>query len=292
MTLDQLKMLITVAEHGSLKLASELLHKTQPAVSQGISKLESSLHIQVFNREKYRLELTEEGQKIYQHAKRVLAEAGRLYQIADYLAEGNETKLTIAFEASYNLSHLLPILEKTQQQFPETQIILKQEYISGAIQAVQMKVADIAISAIPAQIRERLSVKSVEIYQGGMVCVASQKLINRHPNLSSIDALVNEYQIVIQDTGSHTGKIEFGVKKGQRRWYANDFSTKKMLIQSGMGWGSLPIFLVEKELASGDLVKLELPQIEQQEQLVYHAIAAEDKIFGPVATFLWQALSE
>jgi len=292
MTLDQLKMLITVAEHGSLKLASELLHKTQPAVSQGISKLESSLHMQVFHREKYRLELTEEGQKIYQHAKRVLAEAGRLYQIADYLAEGNETKLTIAFEASYNLSHLLPILEKTQQQFPETQIILKQEYISGAIQAVQMKVADIAISAIPAQIRERLSVKSVEIYQGGMVCVASQKLINRHPNLSSIDALVNEYQIVIQDTGSHTGKIEFGVKKGQRRWYANDFSTKKMLIQSGMGWGSLPIFLVEKELASGDLVKLELPQIEQQEQLVYHAIAAEDKIFGPVATFLWQALSE
>ncbi|WP_196158032.1 LysR family transcriptional regulator [Reinekea sp. G2M2-21] len=290
MTLEQLKMVVTVADLGSLKLASERLFKTQPAVSQSIAKLESLLRISLFDRSSYRLELTLEGMKVYQQAKRVLAEADRLQQVALYLSAGNETKLTLAFEASYNLNHLLPVLEQTQKTFPETQIVLKQEYVSGAIESIQKQKADIAISPIPSQIREQLAINSIPVYQGGLVCVAAPKLIDRHPELTALDELLNEYQIVVQDSGSHTGNRDMGVKEGQRRWYANDFSTKKMLILSGMGWGKIPDFLAEKELANGELVLLELPGMNAQETLTYHAITASNKVLGPVAQFLWQLL--
>ena len=59
MTLEQLKMLKQVAELGSLKSASATLFKTQPAISQGIKQLEAQLGLQLFNRQGYRLSLTE-----------------------------------------------------------------------------------------------------------------------------------------------------------------------------------------------------------------------------------------
>ncbi|MGB5803872.1 MAG: LysR family transcriptional regulator, partial [Vibrio anguillarum] len=75
MTLDQLLMFKTVAEAGSLKAASDKLHKTQPAISQSIKQLESQLDLILFNREGYRLAITEQGRKLLQHTQRVLNEA-------------------------------------------------------------------------------------------------------------------------------------------------------------------------------------------------------------------------
>ena len=103
MTLEQLKMLKQVAELGSLKKASEKLFKTQPAISQGIKQLEAQLGLQLFNRQGYRLSLTNNGQKIYQHALRLLDEANHIERLATFLTAGNEASITIAIEASYDL---------------------------------------------------------------------------------------------------------------------------------------------------------------------------------------------
>ena len=75
MTLDQLLMFKTVAEAGSLKAASDKLHKTQPAISQSIKQLESQLDLILFNREGYRLAITEQGRQLLQQTQRVLNEA-------------------------------------------------------------------------------------------------------------------------------------------------------------------------------------------------------------------------
>lgn len=147
MTLDQLLMFKTVAEAGSLKAASDKLHKTQPAISQSIKQLESQLDLILFNREGYRLAITEQGRKLLQHTLRVLNEAQEMKQVAKHLAKGNEASITLAFEASFNLARILPILELTQNEFPYTQIILKQEFLTGALEALNQDKAEIIISA-------------------------------------------------------------------------------------------------------------------------------------------------
>ena len=43
MTLEQLKILSQIVKHGSLKAAATALHKTQPALSIAIKKLEEEL---------------------------------------------------------------------------------------------------------------------------------------------------------------------------------------------------------------------------------------------------------
>lgn len=291
MTLDQLLMFKAVAELGSLRLASQQLHKSQPAISQGIKQLESQLNLVLFSREAYRLTLTEDGKKIFQHSQVLLHEALTIKQLAKHLSTGHEASITIAFEASFNLAMLLPILEATQNEFPNTQIVLKQEYISGAIESLQQDRADIVVSPV-VDVRQ-LQINSLEfvfIYKSALINVAAPKLLLRHPNLNSGADLLDEYQIIVQDSGFGTKDMEFGVHDGQRRWYVNDFSTKKILIQGGMGWGKLPSYLVEQELEQGVLRRLALKDRQNQVDLDYYVIKKKHHLLGTVAGQLWQSI--
>lgn len=291
MTLEQLRMLVTVAETGTLKAASERLHKTQPAVSQGISKLESTLGVTLFSREHYRLILTEEGSRLFQHAQSILNEAEKLRTLAQHYEAGFETAITIAFEGSFDLSHLLPALEQTQEAFPDTLIILKQHYVSGAVQSVEQKTSDIAFSPIFDRVRVSNRFEIRPVYQGSLITVAAPKLMLRHPNYASLIELQQEYQIVVQDTGTETKGIDLGVQEGQRRWYVNDFSTKKRLILSGMGWGSLPDFLIDKELETGELIEISGERIPTRNRPIdYYAVRKSNQLPGPVAQYLWGIL--
>ncbi|MFV0597452.1 LysR family transcriptional regulator [Shewanella sp.] len=290
MTLEQLLMFNSVALAGSLKAASEKLHKTPPAISQSIKQLESQLDLVLFDRQGYRLSLTQEGRKLLQYAQRVLNEAQEMRQVAKHLAKGNEASITLAFEASFNLARILPILEQTQNEFPHTQIILKQEYLTGALEALNQGEADITISAGGIEPIRSSHFELAYLFSGSLLDVASPRLLSRHPTLSHVRELVNEYQIVIQDTGTGTANIEFGVQAGQRRWYVNDFYTKKMLIQSGMGWGKLPHYLVEQALADGSLLPLELRERQNLIQLDYYVMRPPHSPLGPVAQALWENL--
>lgn len=66
-TLVQMKDFIAVYELKSLSKAAELLHKTQPAVSHSLVKLEEKLSTQLVKRERGKhIDFTEEGHRFYQ----------------------------------------------------------------------------------------------------------------------------------------------------------------------------------------------------------------------------------
>ena len=290
MTIDQLKMLVQVAELGSLKSASEVLFKTQPAISQGIKQLESQLGLTLFSRQGYRLLLTDNGNQIYQHALRLLNEARQIKQLASFLTVGNEATVTLAIEASYDLKRILPVLEITQNEFPHTEIILKQEYINGAFEAVKSEQADIALTAIDNLTLQSGKYEANKLYQGSLCNIAAPKLLKRHPGLNSIEELKDEYQIVVQDSGRSSKGVNFSVQTGQRCWYVNDFNTKKTLILSGIGWGRLPDYMIESELKSQALTAINVKDFDTRITLNYQAIKLKSKLLGPVASKLWQNL--
>ncbi len=176
MTLEQLNMLVKVAELGTLKAASEKLFKTQPAISQGIKQLEIQMGFQLFSRQGYRLLLTDNGKQIYQHALKLLNEAGQIKQLASFLLHGNEASITIAIEASYDLKRILPVFELTQNEFPHTQIILSQEYINGALEAVKSEQADLALTAVDSLALHSGKYEANKLYQGYLYNVAAPQI--------------------------------------------------------------------------------------------------------------------
>ncbi|GHA13398.1 LysR family transcriptional regulator [Arenicella chitinivorans] len=287
MKLDQLLMFQSVAELGSLRGASDRLHKTQPAISQSIKQLEIGLGVTLFSRSGYRLELTQSGRILYQHALRVLNEATSLQNMARHISSGNEPSITLATEASYDLRGIIPLLSHVQKQFPDTQIVLRQERLTGAVEALSEKQATLCLSPVSTELIQNTKFKMHYLSSGCLINVASEQLLARHPELLTSTNLLNEYQIVVQDSGKYSKDKRWGVQDGQRCWYVNDFATKKMLIESGMGWGKLPQHQIQKSLDNGTLLELNLEDIQSRVTFDYYLIKNKDQILGPVAQTLW-----
>lgn len=289
MSIEQYRMLLAVADTGGLKSASDKLFKTQPAISQGIKQLESRLGIELFNREGYRLQLTAAGIGIYNQAQRLLAEEEKLQQLAMHLRGGHEARVVLAVNASYPMHLVLPVLKAAQAAFKQTQILLTQEYVTGAVDRLTEGQADLALTPVSPALGQDSRFQYAELPQQYLVNVAVPEM---QPVDRQLVSMMDQYQIVVKDTGTGSGSVDFGVQDGQRRWYVNDFQTKKDFIANGMGWGRLPEYLVAEELRQGKLVKLQLEQMQSSVPVAFKLMRYTKQFHGPVCEYLWKAFSD
>lgn len=97
MTITQLRYVLAVAEHKNFTKAAEYAFVTQPTLSMQIHKLEEELGVEIFNRNKKPIALTQVGQKIVEQARNIVNESFRIQDIVEqqkgYI--GGEFKLAI-----------------------------------------------------------------------------------------------------------------------------------------------------------------------------------------------------
>src|SRR5829696_2427074 len=72
----QLRVFTAVAENLSFTRAAEVMFMTQSGVSHQIARLESSLGVQLFNREARNVSLTRAGETLLRHARKLFAAYG------------------------------------------------------------------------------------------------------------------------------------------------------------------------------------------------------------------------
>ncbi len=75
MSLRQLRVFVAVAADGGIRVASDRLHLSQPAVSMALSELERQLGTELFDRERGRLHLNQRGRKLLPLARELLERA-------------------------------------------------------------------------------------------------------------------------------------------------------------------------------------------------------------------------
>ena len=69
-----LRLIVAIADGGSMMAAARLLHVTQPALSRQLSELERRLGTPLFTRLHNRLQITDAGEQLLAGARRILAE--------------------------------------------------------------------------------------------------------------------------------------------------------------------------------------------------------------------------
>ena len=94
LNLKQLEAFAAVVEHGSFTAAADALFLAQSTVSGHVSALEADLGVPLLLRTgKRKIALTEEGRRVYAHAKAILQSCGELSQ---ELEEHRALDLTLA----------------------------------------------------------------------------------------------------------------------------------------------------------------------------------------------------
>lgn len=286
-SIEQYKMFVAVAESNSLRDAAKKIFKSQPTVTSAIKNMEEELQIELFNRAQYRLKLTEQGKVIYRVATNLLVNHDEVCDLANHFNNGDEPIVRIAIEASFDLVTIISKLEKIQNEFSSTQFVLQQEYISGAFDSLLQEQVDLAITPVDTVHFPVGEIETKQLYVGRFINVVSPKLFNKHENLNHVKQLINEYQIIVRDTGSITENKTMGIQQGQRKWYVNNFETKLLLIKNGLGWGSLPVNLVETLINSNQLIALKFSDFPENNNISYNLIKLKRKVLGPIATKIW-----
>lgn len=83
MTITQLKYVLAVAEHKNFTKAAQHAFVTQPTLSMQVHKLEEELGVEIFNRNKKPIALTQVGEKIVEQAKNIVNESFRIQDIVE-----------------------------------------------------------------------------------------------------------------------------------------------------------------------------------------------------------------
>src|SRR5438270_9367719 len=96
LTLDQLRVIVTVSDAGSFSAAGRMLGRVQSAISQTVRTLEDTQGVEVFDRSRQKPSLTPVGRVLVDQARLVLASAGRFEAIAAGTRRGLEPALTLA----------------------------------------------------------------------------------------------------------------------------------------------------------------------------------------------------
>ncbi len=286
MTLEQLKMLVKIADAGGILAAADALHRTQPTVSVAIRKLEDELGVSLLSRDSYRASLTPAGRKLCQQARSVLRKSEILAEMARHLAQGNEPEIRIAIEASCPLPPVLKILGECEKKFPTTQFNLSGETLWGALEKLQSGEADLAISPM---FEENLELESFPMTRATLVTVAAPLFKGAfHKEVLTLYDLKDSVQVVVRDSSRSPRNQSFGYLAESRHWYVTDHLTKKEIILAGMGWGRLHEHQIADELVDGRLIPLTIANYATTMEVNICVIRVLDKPAGPVGTALWE----
>lgn len=152
MRLEQLPILLDLAQTHSFNQTAERQFKTQQSISYYISQLEKELNIQIFHRSKTGVEFTPDGEFVLRFAKQTLdAYQEMMSNICkdDYLKAQPAPAVIKLHMASVLLGANMPnIMESFSKQYPLTQIIIKEVEHDAILPALVDGSCDLAVWTI------------------------------------------------------------------------------------------------------------------------------------------------
>jgi LysR family transcriptional regulator, hydrogen peroxide-inducible genes activator len=196
MTITQLHYVLAVAEYKNFTLAAEKCFVTQPTLSMQIQKIEEELGIQIFDRSKKPIQLTDIGLKIVSQAKNIVNEANRIKDIVDQQKGfvGGEFRLGIIPTV---MPTLLPMfLTNFIKKHPKVNLIIEELNTDEIIHKLKNGHLDAAIAATPL---EEISLKEIVLYYEPFVAYIPDGHVNSKLKEIEVSDLNLQEILLLQD---------------------------------------------------------------------------------------------
>ena len=127
MELRHLKYFVVVAQELSFTKAAARLGISQPPLTAQIQTLEEELNLQLFNRTKHKVELTQAGQMFLAGARLTLSQAQRTEKLASQLASGSIGEVRVGFTLSAVMNPAVPrMLNNFRTENPTIHLALQE----------------------------------------------------------------------------------------------------------------------------------------------------------------------
>ncbi len=242
----------TVAEHRSFSGAADALGVSKATISKAITRLEQSLGTSLFHRTSRRLTLTDSGNTLSDHARRILAEGQAAEESAHDAASAPAGLIRIAAPMTFGISHVAPAIADFMVQHPAISIDLRLSDARVDIVAegfdIALRIADLPDSSLRAR---RLAPVVTRIVASP--AYLDQRGRPRHPiELGDHDVFTyaNAPSAVWHFRGRDGEEISV---RPSSRMISDNGDAMLPLLRAGLGVARLPDFIVDAEIAAGHL---------------------------------------
>lgn len=283
MTFEQLLVFHKIVQAGSFKAAANELHKTQPAISFSIKKLEEEMEVELFDRSSYRPTLTAHGKAFFERSQKVMQGMSELESMSKSFQQNEEPEIGIAVDGIGLHPGLLKLFKTFSDHHPFTKLSMSLDILSEAERKVLDREAQIGITHF---VSDRSSLEIVPFASVRMVPVMNRELYKEKKIKSQLD-LMEIDQIVISD--KNPKGASFGLLDNGKKWRLLDNNFKREIILSGLGWGHLPQNTIEQDLKEKRIVILNFEDIHPRD-LEINLIRLKKQHLGPIAKKLWDDL--
>lgn len=255
LTLDQLRVLVTVSDEGGFSAAARSLGRVQSAISQAVKALEQTQGVALFDRSRQRPVLTAVGRALVDQARTILANADRFEAIAAGTRQGIEASLALAIDPLVPTEPLIDSMRSLQNAFPDLPVSFFTEGLGGAERRLRSGTASLAFCLLLPSVPEDLMAYPLMDRTLVAVAAAGHPLAQLDRRLSR-DDLEAHVQLVLSDARDVDGP-SYGVVSN-RVWRFVDLARRLDFLLAGFGWCKMPPYLVEHHLATGRLKELDI----------------------------------
>ncbi len=255
-SLDQLKTFITAADEGSFSAAARKLNRAQSAVSGWIAGLEAQIGVTLFDRSSRFPKLTPEGALLLADARNIASGVDTLKARAKLMSAGLEAELSVVVDVYFPTEAVSEAARGFAARFPLTPLRMFVEGLGAGYQPVLDGRCSLGILvSLPVEFPTLVAQPMGEI-QVVMVAAASHPLARFRKRIPKKE-LAKHVQLVLTDRSELTAGKDYGVASAST-WRLADLSTKYALLKNCVGWGGMPWHMVEKDIAAGSLVVLDV----------------------------------
>ncbi|MCI2254916.1 LysR family transcriptional regulator [Domibacillus sp. PGB-M46] len=151
MDIKHLQYFIEVSNFNSFSKAADHLFITQPTISKMIKNLEAELGVELFDRSRKKLVLTDAGKILLEQAKLVNKAFGNLETELDNLLELKTGHIRIGLPPIFDAHFFLKVVGLFHEKYPGITFQLKEEGSKSIEDAVEQNELDVGVIVLPTQ---------------------------------------------------------------------------------------------------------------------------------------------
>jgi DNA-binding transcriptional LysR family regulator len=268
MDLSQLETFLAVIEERGFSRAASRLHRTQPAISHTIRRLEDEIGEPLFERSSREGTLTAAGELLREYAQRMLKLRGEATSALDQLRSLERGRLHIAAN-EYTCLYLLPVLDEFRRLCPHISVLVERSLGSRIADQLMDRSVELGMVTFPPADEQ---LHAIGVYNDSVVFVVNP----RHP-------LAREKKVALRQLAAESF-IAHNVLSPLRRRVIELFEKHKTplnmyvelpsleaikrFVAMGNGVALVPGLTVQQELARKELVQVHVPELKIDRQLL------------------------
>jgi DNA-binding transcriptional LysR family regulator len=246
-------MLQAIAATGSFAAAARTLNLVPSALTYRVRLVEDALDVLLFDRSSRQAKPTEAGLELLREAERLLEDLDTVANRVKRVATGWEPQFTIAVDSIIAKATVMELCDSFLESNPPTRIRLRDETLSGTLEALTSGQADLALGVADLMQTNHLQFKPLGDVRF-IYAVAPHHALANAPEPLSDEAVRGHRAVAVADTISRGRGVTIGLLGGQDVFTVATMQDKLDAQLRGLGCGSVPECMAGPHIDTGRLV--------------------------------------